>query len=94
MDKQALQALKKEWHARGYSFGTMTDRPGQAWEDFTHPVNELVAVLSGELTVKVSGINTLLLAGEEAFIPAQAIHSVTNTGSQEVEWAFGYQKNR
>jgi quercetin dioxygenase-like cupin family protein len=85
------QALEKNWQERGYSFGIMTDRPGQAWNDFSHPVNELVAVLSGELTVKVSGVETVLAQGEEVFIPAQAIHSVTNTGAESAVWAFGYQ---
>ena len=83
--------LEKDWHTRGYSFGVMVDRPGQVWDDFTHPVNELVAVLSGELTVKVEATESRIVEGEEVFIPAKALHSVTNTGQGEAIWAFGYQ---
>ena len=86
------QQLKNDWQQRGYSYGVMVDVPGQAWEDFTHPVNELVAVLAGELTVVVSGEQKRLLVGEEVFIPAKAMHSVYNSGDSEAVWAYGYER--
>lgn len=87
------KAIKQNWHERGYSFGTMQDRPGQQWNDFTHAVDELVCLLSGELTVTIAGKETQLSIGEEAFIPANTVHSVANNGVTNNIWAFGY-KNR
>lgn len=84
------KAIKENWHERGYSFGIMKDRPGQRWDDFTHTVDELVCLLSGELTVIIAGKETELTIGSEVFIPENTIHSVWNTGVTKSVWAYGY----
>jgi len=49
------EKIKKDWKARGFSFGVWEDPPGQVWKDYVHQVDELFLVAEGEVTVKING---------------------------------------
>ena len=56
--------------------------PGYAFPKHTHPGEEIVYVLEGELEYQVEGKPAATYkAGDVLFIPAGAIHSVKNVGS-------------
>ena len=43
--------IKTNWNARNYSCDIFLYPPGRCWENFTHPVEELVMVIEGELEI-------------------------------------------
>jgi quercetin dioxygenase-like cupin family protein len=83
-------AVARDWKARGFSCGLWVDPPGQAWEDYVHPVDELVLVVEGEVEFEVDGALHRPRIGEELLIPARARHSVRNRGPGESRWLYGY----
>jgi len=92
MADQAIDqaAVARRWRERGFSCGLWVDPPGQAWEDYVHPVNELVMVLDGEVEFEVNGEVRRPSRGQELLIPARARHSVRNVGKGESRWLYGY----
>ena len=84
------QEVSRDWRARGYSCGLFVDPPGQAWLDFVHETNELVAVVDGRLEMVVSGVSVVMEAGDEVFIPKHATHSVINIHDGVSRWLYGY----
>ena len=83
-------AVAREWAERGYSCDLWEDPPGQRWEDYVHPVDELILLLEGELELELHGEDRRLKAGEELHIPAGTVHSVRNVGDTMVRWLYGY----
>lgn len=49
------ERIAQKWAARGFGCDLWTDPPGQCWEDFTHPTDELVCVLEGQMEFEVGG---------------------------------------
>ena len=84
------QNVSKDWAARGFSCDLWVDPPGQRWEDFVHATDELVLVVEGELEFEINGVISHPKIGDELFIPAGAVHSVRNIGSQTARWLYGY----
>lgn len=84
--------IEKNWRERGYSFGIMTDPPGQRWENFTHSVDEVVTPLNASVEVEVEGEKAVLLPGDEWFIPKGAVHSVRNKSKTTARWCYGYKQ--
>lgn len=82
--------IAKNWHAQGFSCDLWVDPPGQRWEGYVHDVDELVYMVHGQMELEVSGKKKILKPGDEAFIPARAIHSVRNIGGTETRWLYGY----
>ena len=62
------------------------------WEGFVHRRDELLLVVRGRLELEVAGERFDLGPGDEAFIPAGAVHSLRNRDSGETLWLFGYRK--
>ena len=83
-------AIATDWKARGYSCDLWTDPPGQRWENFTHPTDEIVTVLEGEMEFEIEGKVRHPKAGEELHIPAGALHSARNVGKTTAHWLYGY----
>ncbi len=81
-----------EWKTRGYSCDLWTDPPGQRWEDFTHPTDEIVTVLEGQMEFEIEGKVHHPEAGEELHIPAGALHSARNVGKTTARWLYGYKR--
>ncbi len=84
------QRVAEDWASRGFSCALWTDPPGQRWEDFTHPTDEIVIVLEGEMEFEVESEVHHPAAGEELFIPSGAVHSARNIGTTTARWLYGY----
>ncbi len=82
--------VRRDWAARGFSCQEFNDPPGQAWNDFVHGTNELVTVVEGRLELLVEAERFVVEAGDEAFIPRGARHSVRNLDAGFTRWLFGY----
>ena len=89
MDQSKIAA---GWAARGFSCELWTDVPGQRWEDFRHPTDELVAVLEGRMEFEIEGEIHQPEPGDELLIPAGAVHSARNVGQTTARWLFGYKR--
>jgi mannose-6-phosphate isomerase-like protein (cupin superfamily) len=61
-------------------------------EDFTHPTDELVVVLEGEMEFEDAGRVCHPEIGEELLIPAGVVHSARNIGEITARWLYGYKK--
>lgn len=83
-------AVARGWRERGFSCGLWVDPPGQVWEDYVHPVDELVVLVEGEVEFEVEGRVHRPRVGEELRIPAHARHTVRNLGRGESRWLYGY----
>ncbi|MDH4225803.1 MAG: cupin domain-containing protein, partial [Deltaproteobacteria bacterium] len=57
--------ISENWRARGFSCGLWTDPPGQVWEGYVHPVDELLMVVEGEVEVEMNGQVLRPAPGEE-----------------------------
>ena len=84
------EQIRKNWESRGYSFGVFKDPPGQVWADFVHKTNELVVLVEGEIEIEIEGKSQQPHIGDEVFIPANAIHTITNIGKTNNVWYYGY----
>lgn len=80
----------RDWAERGYDCRLFVDPPGQEWNGFVHSTNELVTVLEGVLLCSLKGEDIRLEAGDELFIPRDAVHSVKNIHTGTTRWLFGY----
>lgn len=85
-------SIRDDWHQRGFSCDLWVDPPGQRWEDFVHPVDEVVIVLEGQMAFDVEGEVHHPALGEELFIPAWAVHSARNIGDTTSRWLYGYRQ--
>ncbi len=83
-------AVARGWRERGFSCGLWVDPPGQVWEDYVHPVDELVVLVEGEVEFEVEGRVHRPRVGEELRIPARTRHTVRNVGRGESRWLYGY----
>ena len=83
-------AVAADWRARGFSCHAFNDPPGQTWNDFVHDTDELVTVVQGRLELIVEAERFVVEAGDEAFIPRGARHSVRNLAAGPTQWLFGY----
>jgi mannose-6-phosphate isomerase-like protein (cupin superfamily) len=84
--------IADKWYERGFSCDLWIDPPGQHWEDFVHPVDEVVIVLEGKMEFDVGGVIHHPQPGEELFIPAKVFHSARNIGDITSRWLYGYQQ--
>jgi mannose-6-phosphate isomerase-like protein (cupin superfamily) len=85
-------AVARAWKARGFSCDVWTDPPGQRWEGFVHPTDELVMLVEGEIEMEVDGRVLVPAVGEEVLVPARARHSLRNTGGTTTRWLYGYRR--
>jgi hypothetical protein len=89
IDRERVAA---DWAKRGFGCDLWIDKPGQRWEDFMHPTDELVLVLDGKLEFGIAGKVCHPAIGEELLIPAGAVHSDRNIGSNTAKWLYGYKR--
>ena len=86
------EQVKADWAKRGFSCDLWIDSPGQRWEDFTPPTDELVLVQEGKVEFEIAGEVCHPRIGEELLIPAGAIHSARNIGATTARWLYRYKK--
>ncbi|MCP4294329.1 MAG: cupin domain-containing protein [Proteobacteria bacterium] len=84
------EEVAASWHERGYSCDLFIDPPGQEWNDFVHPTNELVIVVSGQLKMEMEGEVFVVNPGDEVYIPKMVNHSVINIYHDTTYWLYGY----
>lgn len=89
-----INSVRSDWRSRGFSCDVWTDPPGQAWEDYTHTVDEVVMILEGDVEFELKGQVLRPSVGEELFIPAGVLHSVRNRGRTTSRWLYGYKAGR
>jgi len=87
-----IASVEAAWRARGFGCDLWTDPPGKVWKDYTHPVDELLMVVTGELEVEIDGLARRLKPGDEVFIPARALHTVRNVSGTSARWLYGYRE--
>ena len=85
-----IKAVRSNWQSRGFSCDVWSDRPGQVWNDYRHPVDELVMVLEGDVEFDIAGRVIRPASGEEVLIPAGTLHTVRNLGNTTSRWLYGY----
>ena len=90
IDREKIAA---DWAHRGFSCELWVDPPGRCWEDFTHPVDELVITLEGDVEFEIEGVVSRPKPGEELLIPARALHSARNFGTTTTRWLYGYKRS-
>lgn len=61
---------------------------------YTHPSDELVMTLEGDVEFEIDGQVLHPRVGEEVLIAAGVIHSVRNRGSTTSRWLYGYRTSR
>ena len=74
--------------AVGASGGPFSNLCNEA--DFVHKIDELVVLAEGKIEIEIEGRSHFPKIGEEQFIPAKALHTVRNTGSNYNVWYYGY----
>ena len=82
--------IAKDWRARGFSCDLWVDPPGQVWENYVHPTDELLMIVEGALELEMQGKTLSPDIGEEVLIPANTSHTVRNTGTTTARWLYGY----
>lgn len=87
-----IDAIRRDWGARGFSCDIWTDSPGQVWENYVHDVDELVMVVDGDVEFEIAGQVHHPAVGEELLIPARVRHSVRNRGATTSHWLYGYKR--
>jgi len=85
-----IDEMEKEWNGRGFSCALWTDPPDQHWQNYVHPVDELLMLVAGEIELEVNGKMFRPAIGEEILIPANVFHSVKNVGNTRNRWLYGY----
>lgn len=86
------EQISRDWEDRGFSCDLWTDPPGQVWQDYVHAVDEVIILLDGMIEIDMDDKTLRPEPGEEIFIPANAIHTLRNTGEVAAHWLYGYQK--
>ncbi|HUO05055.1 MAG TPA: cupin domain-containing protein [Candidatus Binataceae bacterium] len=85
-----IEKVRGDWNKRGFGCDVWTDPPGQVWNGYVHPVDELLMVVQGRLELEIDGKPVQPKTGEEIFIPAHACHTVRNIGGTTARWLYGY----
>ena len=68
------------------------DPPGQVWENFVHGVDELAALVEGELEMEMQREIFRPEPGEEIVIPENVVHSFRNVGGTSACRLYGYKE--
>ena len=86
-----IDELEKNWKERGFSFSTGTIKAGDAVDEAFHEgQDELVLMESGKYEFIIDGEAFIQNGNIEVHIPAGAVHSIRNLGTQDAKIYFGY----
>ncbi len=78
------QALRRKLEARGYQVSTYHYPPGTCFDDHSHTVDKIDAVLSGFFRMSMNGESHVLTAGDCLAVPAGVLHSAEVIGDTPV----------
>ena len=87
------ETIAADWAARGFGCDLWVDPPGQTWEGFTHPTDEVVIVVEGQMEFEFEGRVYHPEIGEELLIPAGSVHDARNIGPSTARWLYGYKSS-
>ena len=85
-----VDRVKRDWYARGFSFGVWADPPGQVWQNYEHDSDELVMLTEGVIEIEMQEKVLRPSVGEEVLIPGKVLHTVRNVGGTMACWLYGY----
>ncbi len=86
-------AVKNNWHGRGFSCDIWIDPPGKVWANFVHGTDELLMLIDGEIELEMDDKILRPEIGDEILIPAGMNHTVRNIGLVTNHWFYGYKHN-
>lgn len=78
------QALRADLESRGFRVSRYTYPPGTVFDDHTHAVDKIDAVVSGRFRMGTKEGEVVLEAGDRLFVPAGAVHSAAVVGDDPV----------
>ena len=82
---------RKNWNEKGYSFSTGSITLEKGVDQASHEnKDELVVVVNGLIEFTVDDDTFTANCDTEIYIPAKAIHSISNIGSEVSVIYFGY----
>ena len=84
---------KINWSDRGYSFGIGTINLDKGVDKAAHnDKDELVVAVNGELEFTIDNKTFIAQCDTEVFIPAKAVHSIKNVGTEVSTIYYGYKQ--
>jgi hypothetical protein len=86
--------MKERWCGRDFSCDEWVDPPGKRWEGFVRKADALFMAVDGVLELEMPGRTRRPAVGEEVFIPAGTVHSVSNVGGTAARWLYGHKRER
>ena len=86
-------ALKRQLTSEGFDAYQWTGRPGGAYLDYIHTLDEVVCVLSGTADVKVADEQGTVEPGDRMDVPANTYHSITVTSEEPLVVLTGMRRN-
>lgn len=87
-------ALKRQLQSEGFDAYEWTGRPGGAYLDYIHSLDEVVCVLSGTAEVKVADAHGTVERGDRIDVPANTYHSITVTSTEPLVVLTGMRKSQ
>lgn len=79
------------WSERGYSFGVGTINVDKGVDEAVHDdQDELVVAVNGKLEFSIDQNTFVAVCDTEVFIPAKAVHSIRNIGTEPSTIYYGY----
>ncbi|HAR67014.1 MAG TPA: cupin domain-containing protein [Lentisphaeria bacterium] len=77
------------WQERGFSCDRESLAPGEVTDRRIHTFDQLIVLLSGEVTVEIAGETFKPAIGEELLIPAGTIRCINNHTLEPIIWLHG-----
>jgi len=78
------EALRSKLEARGYRVHRYTYPPGTWFDDHTHAVDKIDAVVSGRFRMTTEKGEVVLEPGDALAVPAGAVHAAEVVGDEPV----------
>jgi len=77
-------ALRRMIEAEGYRVSRYVYPPGTRFDDHTHDVDKIDAVVSGRFRMTMGGKSVVLEAGDSLAVPRGVVHNAEVVGEEEV----------
>jgi quercetin dioxygenase-like cupin family protein len=77
-------ALRRAIEAQGYRVSRYVYPPGTRFDDHTHELDKIDAVVSGRFRMTMGGKSVVLEAGDRLAVPRGTVHSAQVVGDEEV----------
>lgn len=78
------KALRQKLEGRGYTVHRYTYPPGTRFEEHTHEIDKIDAVVSGRFRMTTKGREVVLEPGDAMAVPAGTVHAAEVVGDEAV----------